>query len=547
MFVRVNRNKQGREYLQILRSYREKGKVKHEVLFTLGRLDVLQEHDQIDQLIEALSRFATRQRLIDISKDITIDKIYYLGAAHVSKRMLERVGLIKVLEKLEQEHPRLGMQWQELILGMILNRFMEPCSKKQWKEKWLRRVYPDILKAGEPSLSGIYRAMDILYEHKDKIEQAIFERNGERDLFNQEIDIVFYDTTTLYFESTDDKRGDLRRFGYSKEHRNDCVQVVFGLLIDRDGIPVGYELFPGNTYDGKSVPAVLDKLKTKFHVGRIIFVADCGMISKENLKEISEAGMEYIFGMRLAKTDDKSQKEIYDLKRYRMIGRDEKLGIYETTHKGDRLILTWSEERAKRDIKVRKQIIEKIRNMLKERPAPKKFISHRGYRQFLKGLDEGHMELDEKAIAESQKRDGFFGVLTNIKADRMSAGEVYGRYKDLWHIEDAFGEIKGPIKTRPMFHWTDKRIHAHVLICLMAYYIEAIITRILRQKKADFTAEELFRELNEVYAVPVEVRGTVAWVRNEIRDIALRGYQFLSLKPPERVLKIEKVGVVTQK
>jgi len=547
MFIRTNRNRQGREYLQIVRSYRENGRVKQKVLFTVGRLDVLQENGDIDQLIEALSRFAARQSMIDLSKDISVDKIYYLGAAHIARRMFDRVGLAKVLDRLERLHTRLEMHWQELIFGMMLSRLMGPCSKKRWKEEWLSRVYPELLRAGEPSLSAVYRALDILYEHKEVIEAAIFERNGERDLFNQQIDIVFYDTTTLSFESTDDQRGNLRRFGYSKDHKNDCTQVVLGLLIDRDGIPVGYELFPGNTYDGKSVPGILEKLKDKFHIGRVIFVADRGMVSKKNITELREAGMEYIFGMRLAKTDEQSQEMFYDLKRYQMIGEDEKLGIWETTYQGDRLILTWSEDRAARDAWVREQLLEKIQGLLEKHTDAKRFVSHRGYRQFLKGLDEGTVVLDEQAVAESRKRDGFFGVITNIPADKMSGVDVYARYKDLWRIEDAFGEIKGPLKTRPIFHWTDKRIHSHVLICLMSYYLEAVITRILRQKKAEFTAGELFRDLNEVYAIPVEVRDTVAWVRNELGAVSSKGYQYLGLKPPERLLKIEKKGVVARK
>jgi transposase len=414
-----------------------------------------------------------------------------------------------------------------------------------WLERW-EKIYPDLLKVEASSLDGFYRAMDWLYVHRRQVEQALFDRHGERDLFNQDLDLVFYDTTTLYFESTDDQRGRLRRFGYSKEHRSDCTQVVLGLLVDRDGIPVGYELFPGNTYDGKSVPAILEKLKAKYRIQRIIFVADRGMLSQDNLKAIRAAELEFIVGMRLWKVDAQKQETFYDRSRYRWMGKEGKLALGEMAWEGERLILTWSQERADRDAKVRSDLLEAIRNKLSQDSNPKRFVTHRGYRQFLKGLEEGKPELNEEAILASQRRDGFFGVLTNIAPGKMQAQEVYSRYKGLWHIEDAFGEMKGPLETRPMFHWTDRRIEAHVLICLLAYYVEAVITRTLREKKAVFTAGELFRALNQVYAVPIQVRGTCAWVRNELKGVAAEGYQQLNLGPPARVLKIEREGVVTR-
>ncbi|MBI4801618.1 MAG: hypothetical protein HY796_03745 [Elusimicrobia bacterium] len=191
---------------------------------------------------------------------------------------------------------------------------------------------------------------------------------------------------------------------------------------------------------------------------------------------------------------------------------------------------------------IREEIVKKIREQLeKENPEPKQFVTHKGYRQFLKGLSEGTPTLDEQAIAGAQKRAGFFGVLTNVSAKVLRDEDVYSRYKDLWHVEDAFGEIKGPLETRPMFHWVDPRIQSHVLLCLLAYYVEAILIRDFRKAAASFTVGQWFRVLNEVYAIPVDVRGTRAWVRNEIKGIAAEGYALMRLKLPERVLKIEKI------
>lgn len=545
MFVRTTLAR-SHAYLRIVRSFRDKGKVKQQVLFTLGRLDALKATGQLDALLTSLSRFAQRQHLVDLAKDVSIEQVYHLGAAHVVDKMMERMGIKAALDAIERRHEKLSLSWRQLISGMILSRFIEPCSKKRLGEHWWGRIYPGIIGLGEISFHWFYRAMDVLWLHRGEIERLMFDRNGERDLFNQVIDVVFYDTTTLYFESTRTDKGDLRRFGYSKEHRSDCVQVVLGLLVDKDGIPVGYELFPGNTYDGKSVPKILEKLKVKYQVGRIVFVGDRGMLSRDNIREIEEAKLEFVLGMRLWKVKAEEEEEFYELGRYRPVGKKAEFLIREAAYEGRRLILTWSKDRAARDARTRDLILENLGKKLGKEPTPRQLVTHRGYRQFVKGLEEGKPEVDLEAVEAAKRRDGFYGVITNIPPEKMSAEEVYSRYKDLWRIEDAFGELKGPLETRPIFHWTDRRIQAHVLLCVLAYYVEAVITRTLREKKAGFTAGEMFRALNEVYAVPVRARGACAWVRNEIVGTAAKGYQFLNLRPPDRVLKVEQGGVVTR-
>lgn len=544
MFLRVNRNAQGVSYLQIARSYRQGDKVKREVLFTFGRLDVLQATGQIDSLVEALSRFATRQRLVDLSKDVSISRVYHLGAAHVVSRMMERLGLKKMLERLAGEHPRMQLPWVAIITGMIVSRFIEPCSKRRLNLEQWGQIYPGILECDVPPLKGFYRAMDVLWKHREEVEATLFDRGGERDLFNQELDVVFYDLTTLHFESVNDdpEDGELRRFGYSKNHREDLTQVILGLWVDREGVPVGFQLFPGNTYEPHTLPKILEKLKTKYRITRVIVVADRGIITKDNVGELRKAKLDFILGMRLWTMTKAWQAKVMDKSPYRSLNKEGTLLIREMEYQGDRLIVTWSQERAERDAHIRDEIIQKIRAQLeKKEPEPKQFVTHKGYRQFLKGLDKGTPTVDEQAIEASRQRDGFFGVLTCVDAETLRDEDVFDRYKELWHVEDAFGEMKGPIKTRPMFHRVDPRIESHVLLCVMAYYVESVMIRDFRKAKSDFTVEEWFRSLNQVHAIPVDVRGTRAWVRNEMTGRAAEGYELMRLKMPERVLKIEKI------
>ena len=483
MYVRLNRHATGHAYLQIVRSFREDGKVKQEVLFTLGRLDVLQATGQIDSLVAALSRYATRQQVIDLSKDISVSQVYHLGAAHVVSRMLERLGLKRMLERLAAEHPRMQLPWVAIITGMILSRFIEPCSKRRLNLEQWGQIYPGILECDVPPLKSFYRAMDVLWEHREDVEATLFDRGGQRDLFNQKLDVVFYDLTTLHFESANDDPdvGELRRFGYSKNHREDLTQVILGLLVDREGVPVGFQLFPGNTYEPHTLPLILEKLKTKYHITRVILIADRGIITKDNLGDLRQAKMDFILGMRLWTLTQAWQAKVMDRSRYRSLNKERTLRIREMEYQGDRLIVTWSQERADRDAAIREELVKKIRKQLdKKDPEPKQFVTHKGYRQFLKGLDKGTPRLDEQAVEASRKRDGFFGVLTCVDSKTLRDEDVYDRYKELWHVEDAFGEIKGPIKTRPMFHWVDPRIESHVLLCLMAYYVESILIRDVR-------------------------------------------------------------------
>lgn len=536
------KNKEGHTYLKIVRSYRDNGKVKQEVLFTLGRLDMLLSTGQLEAIVSAMSRYCAKQSLIDLAQDVSVEKVYYLGGAHVIRRLMERTGLSKALDSIESQHERLEMSWKEIITALVCSRFIEPCSKRRLGQEWLKKIYPGLLDLGEIPLTQLYRAMDYLYEHRADVETVLFHRNGDRDLFNQTLDIVFYDTTTLRFESTTVNKESLRQFGYSKENRSDCTQVVLGLLVDRDGIPVGYQLFPGNTYDGKSVPALLEKFKEKFQIGRLIFVADRGMVSEDNLESLRQAKMSFVVGMRLWAASEARQKDFFNKAAYRSIGPN--LKVREMRWNQDRLVLTWSRDRAERDAQAREDTLERIRERLKNYPNPKRFVTRAAYRQYLTGLEEGNPAIDYKAVDQAKRRDGFFGILTNIPTAELSGEDVVGRYKELWKIEDAFGEMKGPLETRPMFHWSDRRIESHVLICVLAYYLEAIITRVFREKKADVTATEFFRSLNDVHAIPIQVRSSKVWIRNELPTVAAKGYQHLQIKPPDRILEIVGSPVV---
>jgi len=488
-----------------------------------------------------------------LAKHIDIEETYVLGPVLVVEKMFETSGINEVLKRIAVDHSQISFDLRKMMFTMAVSRFVRPCSKLKIYEHWQTKLFPEKVCANA-ELHQYYRTLAVLAKHKDEIEKMLFWR--DRDLLSEEVDVVLYDLTTLRFESTRTDLGELRKFGYSKERRSDCTQVVFGLLVTPEGIPVGFEVYPGNTFEGTTIADIVRKLRNKFKIRRFIFVADRGLFSKKNLNELcnsQEAGVgEFIVGMKLGVFKNR-HAEFYDIRRYTRIS--EELAFYETTHDGYRCIITWSSSRAERDHRAREDVLDKIRKKLsKKKITAKTFVTNKTYHRYIVGLSDGKtFTLNEKAIAEDAARDGFFGVITNVTD--MSAAEIVLNYKSLWIIEDAFGEIKGTLKTRPVFHWRDRFIVGHLVLCFLTYLCEALMTKSLREKNLmlkspaiendiiesrPLTVVEAMRELVEVRAIPVKIKSTTMWVRTDINGNAAKLLLAIGLKPPPKVLHINK-------
>lgn len=528
MFIRITKNSAGQSYYHLVESYWSNGGSRQRTLLSLGRVG----DNKLENLAAAIAKHSDKLNIIASAKDIDVSETYILGPLLILQRLFEKTGIDKVMKTLQSECPKMEMDIAQVIFSLVAARWIKPCSKLAVYERLLDQLYPEIFKK-EIELHHLYRALDLLCEKKEDIEVSLYHHG--RDLFNLAIDLVFYDLTTLRFESRRQDLGDLSRFGYSKEMRSDCTQVVLGLLVDGQGIPLGYEVFPGNTFEGDTLKNVLKKLKEKFVIKRIVFVADRGLLSKKNIEMLKACDYEFIVGMRLLQLKNR-RKEIFDLKNYRWVRED--LATWEVAEGEDRLILTWSKQRAERDKKAREDILEKIRKKLAGRPSPKKFVTHSSYRKYLSGLGEGKPCLDEKVIAEEARRDGFFGILTNAK--NMSSQQIVTNYKELWRIEDAFGEIKGTLKARPIFHWTDRRIIGHLMICFLAYFCEAHLTVALRRKNSTTTSKRALEHLAEVRAVPVKIKSNTLWVRTDIQGPSQEAFSALGIKVPPKVLNLDK-------
>lgn len=627
MFVREVKNSSGQVYHQIVESYRnEEGKARQRILLSLGRA----EEGNATKLLEALGRHKNGFEALNLAKDVSIDKTYILGPVLFLNTILEKTGLDDIIKSIQDKHPKLEFDLFKVVYTIILSRFIEPCSKLKIFDHWQKTFFSSLV-VGDIPLHHFYRTLDILTEHKDELENSLYWKG--RDLLNQRTDVVLYDLTTLRFESTWESE-ELRRFGYSKEKRSDCTQVVLGLLLDTDGIPIGFEVYPGNTFEGNTLDGIVEKIKKKFQIRRLIFVADRGLFSKKNLLTLKKDNGEFIVGCKLGASSRKKQEDYYDLSKFswiiegelavreqqineeryncilmldsnstlpdkidklillqekggnmtayweectgkksKTLSQQERENIYShVTDKitkiedaalvkqvallcgcnlGDRLIITWSKSRAERDLKTREDIINKIKLKLDKNPNTKKFVSNSNYQKFVKGLDAGKPKLNELAIEKAKAKDGFFGVLTNVTS--LTQREIILNYKQLWKIEDAFGELKGTLEARPIFHWTDVRIIGHLTACFLSYYCEAVATKCLREKQAKLkeprlggktralTVTATLTDLSEVRAIPVKIKNQIVWVRTDIAGNAATGLQAIGCRIPPKVLKIEEI------
>ncbi len=547
MFLRTVKNSTGQAYYQIMESYWNDGKSKQRLILSLGRVGEESEK-KLDDLARAISKHRDVLTVTELAKEISVEQTYILGPLLILQKIFERVGINGIADEITKLHPKLELNFLKALFTIVSCRFVKPCSKLQIYEHWLNSFYPELIDQEMP-LHHLYRTLDLLAEHKEKIEESLYWHG--RDLLSQPSDIVLYDLTTLRFEST--TKDGLRQFGFSKEMRTDCTQVVLGLLLNTDGIPIGFEVYPGNTFEGKTLENIVEKMRSKFKIRRMIFVADRGLFSSKNLDVLKKDDGEFIVGHRLGSMKKIDQAEVYDLEKFTWIVRDN-LAMFESkTKNGDRLIVTWSKVRAERDAKTRADIIEKIERKLSsaKKVTTKALVSNTNYHKFLSDLDGGSPKLNESAIADTAKKDGFFGIVTNVKD--MKSSEIVMNYKELWKIEDAFGEIKGTLKARPVFHWTDKRIVGHLTACFLSYLCEAHLAKLLREKNIKLksksiehgtvkeralTVVESMRELNEVRAIPVKIRGQTIWCRTDIAGNAAALFRAAGASIPAKILKI---------
>ena len=518
MFVR-KKNHRGRTKVQIVESFRDKGRPRQRVVKHVGtasgeeELALLMNHAQsVKELLEEerLEGENCRQPSLFASKDYA-DLIEQNRRAGKGERKRSGVDALEVVaEKLVTVGVReaFGVILEEfgwdrlfgskralanrIVRELTFARISEPLSK--------RATVRELGKHGDLemplNLDMVYRCMDLVDDEKiEEIrDKALY---AAKDLLQGPLTAIFHDTTTLHFES--ELADELRIKGASKNGKHHRVQVVFALLATPEGLPVGYELFPGNTYEGSTLVDALEALEKRHGDARFTVVADAAMLTKQNEAALKERGTPYILGARLKSSTVKLKKMILDKRCYRGWDRTEhsdSIGSYRTIDDGERrIVVTHSPKRARKDGYDRENALKKLRMRIAKGEGPSSFSS-RGTARYLK-FPGGRVEICPKKIKEEARWDGLGGIVA-WGCGQVDPRELIVQYRSLREIEACFRINKDDLGIRPIFHWKERRVRAHVAISYMAFCCVQHLRARLRRKGCEMTVDRIRRALNEL-------------------------------------------------
>lgn len=387
-------------------------------------------------------------------EDLIEESRSVVGIHDVYGQVYKELGFDKILP-----NPARKIADLEAMKHITMARIATPASKHKSVE-----ILANIFGVSV-DLDRVYRLMDKIDDEVVRKLQALSFKGAQQTLalFNEEVDVLFYDATTLYFESfTEDE---LKENGYSKDCKFNQPQVILCLFVTTHGLPVGYEVFPGSTYEGHTLIKALEGLKDRFAVRHLVFVADSGLLNAGNLKLLEESGYIYIVGARLKSLSKQLQQQVTNLDVYEHVEDGVKVQTLELEG-GRRLIASHSSKRARKDEHDRNKAIDCLRKKLKKSKNPESLISNYGYKKYLMLHGKSEVTLNEAKILEQAKWDGLHGVITNSR--ELEAQDILAHYRGLWQVEETFRVSKSDLKIRPIYHWTPNRIRAHIALCYMA-------------------------------------------------------------------------------
>lgn len=523
MFVRIKRvraNGRGYHYLQLVESRREGSRVLQHVVANFGRLEEFLASGNLDRVLEGLAQHSQTYRLIERYRGGALqaewDKLW--GPVLIFERLWEELGLAKLLPRLAARS-RLGFDFERLIFAIALQRVLEPGSDRAGA-KWIETVHARGFE--RLRLANFYRGLRLLWRHKEKIEQALYRKGLE--LFNQPLDLVFFDTTSLYFEGLGP--AGLAKLGHSRDHRPDHPQLILGLLMRRDGLPVACEVWPGNTADVSRLTVIAEILRQRFEIERVVLVCDRGMVSKNNLAELDKAGFQYIVGMRMRRLLEVREQVLARAGRYRVVR--EGLHVKEV-HVGERrYVVCFNPEEAAKDRQDREKILAGIEKKL-AKGGVKSLIPNRGYRRYLK-VAGGRVEVDRGKIREEQRYDGKYVLRTTTE---LPAEEVALAYKNLLWIERLFRELKTLLQTRPIYHHLVKdNVKGHIFGCFLALYLVVVLRKKIEALGEKLEWEDLIRDLSQLRAIALRLDSKRYLLRTDLGGRAHLAFKAVGLRPP---------------
>src|SRR5215813_3533622 len=520
----------GRVYLQIVESRREGDQVRQQVIATLGRVDELRASGQLERLLRSGARFAAKALMVSAAADDTAIKVAVrrIGPALVFERLWEETGCRAVISALAGARGHKFALERAVFLTVLHRLFVSGSDRAadRWREDYA------IAGIAGLDLHHLYRAMAWLGEElpakeqdgrtpfaprcvKDVIEERLFAHR--RDLLTR-LDLVFMDTTSLYFEGAGGQT--LGQHGYSKDHRPDLRQMILAVLLDGDGRPVCSEMWPGNTADVSSLIPVIERLRRRFDIARVCVVADRGMISAETMAELEARKLLYILGVR--ERTDKLVRELVLADAAPFVpltmkkrGKEIDYEAKTVTLAGRRYIVCRNHHEAEKDAAERASIVTALERTLAK--GDKALIGNTGFRRYLKTISDEHFAIDPDKVAEEKKFDGIFVLRTNTDLNPLEAMLCC---KQLWTVEQTFRTAKHLFSTRPIFHKLDATIRGHVFCSFLAL----VLKKALEDRIAAFARSgswpQIIADLDSLTETEIEHGGKRFVVRSAPRPAA---------------------------
>ncbi len=529
MYVKVDRVRSGKKvysYLTLAESYRnESGQPRHRIVARLGEISELKSSGELERIVEALSVQLGRGASIELSAEAAPS----YGAMAACDAYFSRLLLDELFEAIGRHRRSAGLS--DAVFAMVANRLSDPSSKRRCVTDWLGADAALPAARNTPSLDRLYRGLDAVADAKDEIEAHLFTELC--NLTNLDLRLVCYDLTSTYFEGEEKTtdRFPAKAFGYSRDHRGDRPQIVIGLLVTSDGIPIAHHVFAGNTADRSTLAEVMTDLQARFGVGRIALVADRGLISEENLALVQANGFDHVLATRLHRDpvvaavleaaageqavfvpvgDDgtKATEVVYESRRYVVVDsprrhvRDDarRQELLAATEDG---LIALAERVRKGRLVDPAKIGAAADRILRDSGVARCFSTKITHGVFTWDYDEKAMAYEEKLLA------GRYVITTSLDQKTASTAQVVAHYKALQSVERRFRVLKDFLALRPVFHYTEKRVRGHVAICVLAAVIEAVMALdLVGAKLTDpdlegqhLTARRCLRELERIRMV----------------------------------------------
>lgn len=509
LYSREKKNANGEpvNYYQVCRSYRdENGKSKREVLADFGKIDNPRILIELKKLASKLPDAKSTKDIANlIDEELELEWSKLLGPNMIFRKLWNDLKLNEVLAGKYHEH----------VFMMVINRLCDPKSKlrcMRWKEDVYEPSWDDI------KVQDLYKSLDWLMKKKDKIEVQLF--NNVKDLFNQDSDLILFDTTSVSYYGEGEYAPELLKFGYSKDKRNDLKQLIVGVLMTRGGLPVAHEVFPGNQIDLMSFPEVVAKAKDKFNLKKIVWVCDRGMISEKNLHMLEELKQEYIIGVRMRQMESGLRAVLLDDYHKGATRLSSNLWVKEQEIEGRRYIVCHNPEQAKIDAQKREYFKKIIQRKVAELDD-KSWIIKNGFKKYLKLTGDIIEGIDYDRLEKEKIYDGKWILLTNTKID---FSEIARHYKSLSQIESAFRELKSTLDVKPIYHWTERRIRGHIFICFLALILELG----LQNKLVKVSYSDVLEDLKKLKVSMIKVGEIEKYKRTKL--VGKTEYAFEQLK-----------------